>query len=538
MKDMKRTLGLILTLAMLLTFASFPAFAETAATGTPYYANGTLQRDIYLKQNVDGTMYEIDWEKSGLEENSELYEGDRLILQGILSQYPAYDDDPQFYMLRRSTTESSANAFAWDRPGDVIYLTEGTNSIHLTSYYKTDGEKYQYEKDPDKIPAPVIFTLEGVTAREGDNPSLTYIPFSATNTTFHGRRNTSKPFELLWHGSGVEFKFTGTKIAVKITSTTDQTIVGAVDGEEYCFYTHAGTYTYTIAENLENKEHTVSILRGMETFVTAPTLVAAATDATTISPVDERELKIQFLGDSISSGAAMPNYTQSYTYLTSKALNADMQVHSMSGAVMFNYMDNNGNRNNGFVHAYMFDAISWYRKKGHWTLDEGGDNTLETFVANDAEGTVIYPSGDYDHSLFTPDVIVINLGENDKTFLSTTWTANKLEYNKTGFVKTYVSFLKELQTLYPNTKFVCCFGMMSKDTEDDVAIDAEMMNLIEQAVATFNADTNSNNAFAYRFKKGRIDDALPTNAHPALRLTQWLHRNSRHLSKPTSPTQM
>jgi len=243
-----------------------------------------------------------------------------------------------------------------------------------------------------------------------------------------GRFDLSQPgtarFE--WSGSGVVARFQGTGIAAALSlDATDFELV--IDHGSPSVVSYDGNpATVTLASGLAPGQHTVELYRRDEALwgtsgfggftVTGGALVASA-------PPFSR--KIEFIGDSIFAGygnegcpfsVGTQNEYLSVGAITARALSAEHITLAWSGIGM---------------------SIS-YDGKTTDQMPVRYERTLPT-----------QSSSAWDFSQWIPDVVVIDLGDNDFT-----------NRDPAQFVATYLDFLVKLRGRYPYAYVLCAMGPM------------------------------------------------------------------------------
>lgn len=184
-------------------------------------------------------------------------------------------------------------------------------------------------------------------------------------------------------------------------------------------------------------------------------------DSTAVKPVvpePEKELKIEFIGDSITCAYGVEgqsayenfkttteNFMKSYAYLTAKKLDADYSAVSYSG--------------HGIISGYT---------SGDQNTDQLVPKLYEN-VGNHAPYTE-----KWDFSKSDNDVVVINLGTNDNSYLSQTGV---LDTAGDEFINAYVDFLEMVREKNPKAYIICTMGTMGGS---DI-----VYPLIEKAVEKF-----------------------------------------------------
>lgn len=205
--------------------------------------------------------------------------------------------------------------------------------------------------------------------------------------------------------------------------------------------------------------------------------------ATPIKPTAKKDLSIEFIGDSItcaygveadsqyvSFSTGTENFSKSYAYLTAELLNADYSAVSYSG----------------------YGVISGYSNDGTINTDSLVPDCY-TLVGKPADYAEAW---DFDAN--PNDVVVINLGTNDASYLSTDFDARK-----DAFVAGYVDFLGMVRANNPDAYIICTVGTMGC---------AEVYPLIEEAVATFDdAKVSSYLCATHDFQ----NDGIGADWHPS-----------------------
>lgn len=203
--------------------------------------------------------------------------------------------------------------------------------------------------------------------------------------------------------------------------------------------------------------------------------------------VPEKELSIEFIGDSITCAYGVEgksayenfsttteNFMKSYAYLTAKKLNADYSAVSYSGHGIISGYSNDGEINtNSLVPAYYknYGSLNDYAKPWDFTKKPN-------------------------------DVVVINLGTNDYSYVSKDFDNRSQEY-----VDGYVEFLETVRECNPDAYIICTMGIMGG---------AEMYPLIEQAISDFTAKTGDKKIMSYESPIQNFnDDGIGSDWHPS-----------------------
>ena len=259
--------------------------------------------------------------------------------------------------------------------------------------------------------------------------------------------------------SGVEFTFTGTSAAFTIVG--DNMITNAEKQPRYAVYINgeqtmdnlvdSAEATVTVFTADEAQETTVKLLKLSEaqesTMGIKDISIPSVGEA---KPTAEKELKIEFIGDSITCGygvddedrdhhfkCSTEDATKAYAFKTAQALDADYSLVSYSGNGIISGYSNDGKKveSQQVPPVYTKFAKSWGNYNGIFNVSDL----------------------DWDFSKFQPDFVVINLGTNDASY--TKGDKEKvLEY-----ADAYAEFLKVVREKNPNAHIICSLGVMGAD---------------------------------------------------------------------------
>jgi lysophospholipase L1-like esterase len=281
----------------------------------------------------------------------------------------------------------------------ILFSVSITNVEHATEFYQADHPYFRYSGRIDFSDAKVPrFWAAGV-----------YIEarFSGTFCEVEVRD------EVLWGTSHnyIEVSIDGSEpIRIKLTDKINR---------------------ITVADNLTEAEHTISITKGTEALIGYLEFIGLRCKK--LLPVKKKSSrKIEFIGDSITSG--MANYTKeipcdsgvwydqhsawySYGAITARELNAEYVITSESGI--------------GLIHSCCNKKL---------TMPEIYDNV-----------SLSQDSIAWDFSRFQPDVVTVCLGQNDGI------------QDSVSFTTAYVRFIQSLRNHYPKTKLVCLTSPMADD---------------------------------------------------------------------------
>ena len=266
--------------------------------------------------------------------------------------------------------------------------------------------------------------------------------------------------------------------------------------------------TVTVFDGAEARDAEIRLIKLNESTSNLMALRKIDTDGK-ISPLPEKPMKIEFIGDSITCGygvegkseaetftTATENAEKSYAYLTAEELNADAVMTCFSGhGLISGYTDNPGVRNEA-------DLVQpFYEKEGR--------NDFRLASGKRAEET------ERDFTAFQQDWIVLNLGTNDLSWCGTSPERGRL------FAEQYTAFLKTVRKHNPKAEILCILGVMgtglnpmvqqavdhySRETGDQ-AIHVLMLEEQNAARDGYGADYHPNE-ITQRLLAGKVTDAI------------------------------
>ncbi|MBK7758379.1 MAG: electron transporter RnfD [Deltaproteobacteria bacterium] len=299
----------------------------------------------------------------------------------------------------------------------------------------------------------------GDTAPPDTTPEL--IAADHANLRYIGRINASDPLAPVFHwpGSAVEAVFEGTSLTLHLDDAGTNYVSVVIDGGEPTVIACApGENTYVVAEGLSPGAHTLRVAKRTEIAEGDLTFVGFTLDpGAELGPRPaEKALKIEFYGDSITSGysvdcdcdsgdAVYKDNTHTYAAFTARALDADYHSVSLSGI--------------GLVRSWWSATMVTY-----WDSLQNDDHA-------------------WDFAVWTPDIVVVNLGQNDY------WLGVGKE-----MIPAWISFGRTLRTTYPDAELFFALGSM-----DVVAPGSPFPAMLEEAVETLQEEDEHVHAVIFEY---------------------------------------
>lgn len=283
---------------------------------------------------------------------------------------------------------------------------------------------------------------------------------------------------LFWAGSGLELYAKTREVWAEVESDFNSNEVWLcvwINGRKISrFMAPKGKATFCLARGLNpEKENSIILMRDTQPMSGDTAQILKITsisvnDETQFLPVPERKLKIEFIGDSITSGegtigapsemewiSQWISASENYAVKTATSLKADFNIISQCG----------------------------------WGVVTGWDNNITSTIPGIYKNVCGLQTGDiqkengslelWDFSIFKPDFIFINLGTNDSgAFNQPAWKdpvtgkEYKMRLNDSGLPneedacnisKEICEFLKEVRKNNPESRICWIWGMIPID---------------------------------------------------------------------------
>lgn len=383
--------------------------------------------------------------------------------------------------------ESTSNQPIATASQEIVETPEPTESAILT-----EGATEQSDE-----------TANGVSTQDTEQAGNVkeFLPIEEYVRTIGRTQMLEDTLWMVHSGSGAEFSVTGTKVS--ITLKADSSCIGNADGK-----TRIAIYVNgeRVADEMVDKvEKTVTafesdtaescIIRVIKLSESANSTCGItkieAVAADDIQPTEPKEKLIEFIGDSITCGYGVDDevkehhfstktedVTKTYAYKTAESLGTDYSMVSFSGY--------------GIISGYTGDG----EKKPSQTLPQYYDKlgfSYGTYMGKFSPQNVTW-----DFTKRQPDLIVINLGTNDSSYV-----LGKAD-RKEEYTAEYVEFLKKVREYNPDAAILCTLGIMGDD----------MYPAIEDAVERYQTETGDSNVYSFKFDVQSYSDGYAADWHP------------------------
>lgn len=244
-----------------------------------------------------------------------------------------------------------------------------------------------------------------------------------------------------WPDTSIAANFTGSYLAVTLDDQLGKNYFNVfIDGDlahPFIIAAKQGEQTYVVAEHLSSEKHSFLLTKRTEGEQGATIIrqFVLADHAKLLSPPARLKRHIEFFGDSITSGMGdeaaddgpddqlkdMDSF-MSYAALTARNLNAEIHMTSQSGiGIMVSWFD--------FVMPQFYDQLS-------------------AVGNNDSQ---------WDFSSWTPEVVVINLFQNDSWLVEKRLNPVPTDEQR---IQAYIDFVTAVRGKYPNAYLICALGSM------------------------------------------------------------------------------
>ncbi|MFC1568730.1 SGNH/GDSL hydrolase family protein [bacterium] len=308
-----------------------------------------------------------------------------------------------------------------------------------------------------KLKFVLIVCLLFMTQLVASEPILSNHP----NIQYTGRIDFSNSLApvIFWPGTYIKANFEGTSLQVILDDSTGTNFYNVIIDNNVddflILYCRKGTHSYPVAVGLKDTIHHVMIFRRTEGFSGQTRFKGFILDTgKSLADAPERPArKIEFYGNSITCGMGneVPDHDEdennakrnnylAYGAITARNLNADYTCIAKSGiGVLISWFD--------IIMPEYYDRLNPWKSDSKW-----------------------------DFTQWTPDVVVINLFQNDS------WLIKKLDPvpDEEQIIQAYLDFVALIRNTYQDANIICTLGSM-----DAVADSSAWPGYVQKAVDRF-----------------------------------------------------
>lgn len=308
-----------------------------------------------------------------------------------------------------------------------------------------------------------------------------------------------------YSGAAIEFIVTGKKVEATLWTNGDQgeeiykAWVAVFINDEITpskrFSLDVEQDTYVLYESLQEETVKIRFVKISEEAFGKVGIKSIKTDSNIpITPTENKPRKIEFIGDSITCGYGIEgtfevdifNTTQENCWIAfaarcARALDADYHLVAWSGI--------------GTISAWVEETVD--EPLNDWLMPmlyQYTDASLCKDLNIEKDNWEVW-----DNTKFVPDVIVINLGTNDASYV------RNIPERITDYEKTYYEFLEFVRNHNPKSTILCTLGAMGQD----------LCPIINKQVERFAKEQQDANIFFMEFDIQLDSDGIGSDWHPS-----------------------
>lgn len=330
--------------------------------------------------------------------------------------------------------------------------------------------------------------------------------YKADNSTVHVLGRTLYRNDERWLGyccTGIEFEFTGKKLTAELKTDWlndaewkhifQPYMAVYIDGNpepEKRFAVEEGTGEYEILSSETEKNVRITLLKLSENAFSKVGIASLKADGCIkpVSPLFDR--RIEFIGDSITCGFGIEAEHPWDGFRTSQE-NSRMNYASLTAGFFFAEYNLTSWTSIGVYSNSVKEDVnepddSWIMPKIYFYTDIATDG----FLGADADTLE-----KWDFTSFRPQLIVVNLGTNDKDY------TRGIKERTDAFKEAYVSFIRDVRKANPDSYILCTLGAMGQ----------ELCPQVEEAVTILNDSRISFMPFDVQLES----DGIGAEGHPS-----------------------
>lgn len=294
----------------------------------------------------------------------------------------------------------------------------------------------------------LLFLVVGCKTLVVDS-ATTFVKHSNKNIAYEGRVGVNKTrtaSEIYWSGTSIKINFEGTTAKIILDDENGKNYFNVIiDGSKFkTLKLNKGKNSYVLAENLKKGKHSIELTKRNEWTFGNTLFYGFEIEGKLLDKDPKKELFFEFYGDSITAGHGNEDYSgndkpdgnvtnnyNTYAAITAREFNAEYSCIARGGIGIM---------------------VSWFNMimpEMYYRLNPSDENSKWDFTQK------------------TPDVVVVNLFQNDS------WIVNRPKHEefkrrfgteKPSEEKTilaYANFIKTIRGKYPNTPIICVLGNMN-----------------------------------------------------------------------------
>lgn len=317
------------------------------------------------------------------------------------------------------------------------------------------------------------------------------VPFNSSKIQYEGRvifKDSSACIN--WSGSSISLNFRGSEISAILKDADTSNYYNVILDDKVISKIQLDTLkkSYILASNLSNGKHKIQLFKRTEWGKGQTYFYGFETNenAEILPTSKSKKKKIEFYGDSITCG-----YGNEVTN----------GKDSGTGHFENNYLTY------GAITARHFDAqFSCIATSGIGIMVSWFPTTIpDIYDLTDPHDK----NTKWDFKNYTPDIVVINLFQNDSWIVNQPKNAEFIKKfgsqkpNENFIIKSYENFVKSIRTKYPNASIICVLGNMDATKEG-----SKWPEYVKKAVANLKDKKIYSHFFAYKNTPGhpKVDE--------------------------------
>lgn len=344
------------------------------------------------------------------------------------------------------------------------------------------------------------------TAETLKNSAVKELPVNKLDIRYLGRtfyHNKDRAVYFDFTASGAEFNFDGTKLDAEfitdnlnVKNKDKQAWIAVFVNEEKTpskrFPLNSRQKYYNIYQSDRNKPVKIRICKLSEAKTGKSGLVAIRMNSKAkITKTLEKKKKIEFIGDSITCGYGIEGVNENpfrtseengsitYAAKTADYFNADYNVVAVSGIGIYSSFTTTNRRNSKLLMSSIYPYT---------------DKLLQMDKKE-------FPYQLWENRKYIPDLIVINLGVNDASYVKDS------KWKRNSFGKNYYKFLHTVRQANPKAKIICT--IRDKETF--------LYEEIKEQVSNYKSRYKDNNISSMLLPSTLKSEEFGSNWHPNLK---------------------